>query len=186
MKTIFTPFINSTLFFIGISIFVHVHLQAFSTNPSYEFEKNHQQDVVQLNPEGDRIAYMRNGFIWVANIQHPSYAQKISIKGDIISWQWTYHHSLLVVHKASTEMGIININVDEFTQTDVTPFPIQSVHILATSPKRPNTIAVSIEAKEHRRNGIYHLHLSTGKAHRITDLGDYDGRDFDSELHIKA
>jgi len=57
---------------------------------------------------------------------------------------------------------------------------------LAKSSKRPDTIAVSIEAKKHCQNGIYHLHLFTGKAHRITDLGDYNDRDFDSELHIKA
>jgi len=171
---------------MSISMFVHVHLLAFSSSPNYGFEKNHEQDVVQLSPEGDRVAYMRNGFIWVADIQNPSYTQKISIKGKIISWQWTHYHSLLVVHKTDVGMGILNVNMDEFTQTDITPFPIHSAYVLATSPKRPCTIAVSIEAKEHTQNGIYHLDLPTGNAHRITDLGEYSGSDFDSELHIKA
>ncbi len=142
--------------------------------------------MVQLSPEGDRVAYLRNGFIWVADIQQPSHARKIVIKGEIISWQWSYNHALLIVHEADSEIGILNVNIDHFTQTDVTPFPIHSVQILAKSPKRPDTIAVSIEAKKDCQNGIYHLHLQTGKAYRITDLGDYNNRDFDSELHIKA
>ncbi|MFK7908929.1 MAG: hypothetical protein AB8B69_27620 [Chitinophagales bacterium] len=186
MKTIFTPFINSFILFMGISMFVHAHLLAFSGSPNYGLEKYHEQDVVQLSPEGDRVAYMRNGFIWVADIQNPIYTQKISIKGDIISWQWTHYHSLLVVHKTDVGIGILNVNMDEFTQTDITPFPIHSAYVLATSPKRPCTIAVSIEAKEDSQNGIYHLDLPTGNAHRITDLGEYSGSDFDSELHIKA
>ncbi|MEZ4883726.1 MAG: hypothetical protein R3E32_03225 [Chitinophagales bacterium] len=186
MKTIFTPFIPSFLVFLGIFLFAHVHLYAFSNSHQSKKEQLQEQDVVQLSPEGDRVAYMRNGFIWVADIQQPSHAQKISVKGEIISWQWTYNHALLVVYKVDAEMGILSINIDEFTQTDVTPFPLQNVQILATSPKRPHTIAVSIQAKKNIQNGIYHLHLQTGKAYRITDLGDYDGRDFDSELHIKA
>lgn len=169
-------------------MFAQVHLFAFSSNPpiSSNSSQQHQQDVVQLSPEGDRVAYLRNGFVWVADIQQPSHARKIVIKGEIISWQWSYNHALLIVHKADSELGILNVNIDNFTQTDVTPFPIHSVEILAKSPKRPDTIAVSIEAKKHCQNGIYHLHLFTGQAHRITDLGDYNDRDFDSELHIKA
>ncbi len=169
-------------------MFIHVHLFAFPPTSSINFDSQtkRQQDVVQLSPEGDRVAYLRNGFIWVADIKKPSYAQKISIKGEIISWQWSYNHSLLIIHKTSSDMGILNVNIETFTQIDVTPFPLQSVEILALSSKRPNTIAISIKAKKNNQNGIYHLYLQTGKVQRITDLGDYDGRDFDSELHIKA
>lgn len=188
MKTIFTPFLNSLILCVGISMFAQVHLFAFSNHSSDSFSppKKSQQDVVQISPEGDRVAYLRNGFIWVADINQPSHARKIVIKGKIHSWQWTYNHALLIVHEADSEMGILNVNIDRFTQTDVTPFPLHSVQILAKSPKRPDTIAVSIEAKKDSQNGIYHLHLHTGKAYRITDLGDYNDRDFDSELHIKA
>ena len=145
--------------------------------------------AITLSPDGQRVYYQRRsvqeGRLFYIETQRPTREQSLSMGGALLNWKLTPEGSILAVVQ-STGKQLIIFGPDGRKKREIPLFPFQQLRIEAVSPLRPDEGVVSIVGEKDSLNGIYRIHLKTGKYQKISSPLDFQQIYFDQQLRLRA
>lgn len=150
-------------------------------------QKDHY--AITLSPDGRRVYYQRRsvqeGRLFYLDTQKPGREQSLPFDGALLNWKLTSDGSILAVVQGAGKQLIL-MGPDGRRKQSITLFPFQQLRIEALSPLRPDEAAVSIVGEKDSLNGIYLIHLHTGKYQKISPPLDFQKLAFDQQLRLRA
>lgn len=137
----------------------------------------------KLRPNGKTVAFLtpQGDLNWIAT-DRPQAVQKVSLSGNVVSWEWSYRNTLLVVFRQGDLLKL-----GEFTPESgalhETPFPgVQSARIIHRSAAHPQQIVLLMQAATA---DPFLADLETGALTRV-ETGTETFRDYYFDANFRA
>ncbi|MCB0560911.1 MAG: S9 family peptidase [Phaeodactylibacter sp.] len=145
--------------------------------------------AITLSPDGRRVYYQRRsvqaGRLFFIETQRPAREQSLPFDGALLNWKLTPEGSILAVVQSSGKQLVL-MGPDGRRKREIYLFPFQQLRIEALSPQRPEEAVVSIVGEKDSLNGIYRIHLGTGKYQKMSPPLDFQQIYFDQQLRLRA
>src|SRR5260370_9889183 len=157
---------------------------------------NPERTSPQISPDGKRLGWLaqekKNVLqVWVKTIGNDD-AKMVTAdkKRGIRQYLWAQdNHTLLYLQDSDGDENyhVYGVNLDNNTVRDYTPFQGIRAIPTKTSPRFPNTILVSVNARDRRLFDVYRVDLATGATTLDTkNPGDVAGFLADDKLAVRG
>ena len=149
---------------------------------------------VKLSKDGQIIAFPTPAgeLNWISP-DRPQAVQKISLPGNVMSWEWTYNNTLLAVCRVEAALKLIEYTPATATLSE-TPLPadVQSARIVHLSDRHPQQAVLFLQSPASDNNGPFLVNLSRDAASGAslskieTGVGDFLEYHFDADFRVVA
>jgi len=155
----------------------------------------------QVSPDGKHVAWIGPGNnktsqIWIRKTG--SWYERMLTRGarSIFGVSWTFdgRHALYQSDNAGDEnTHVFAVDVRSGKSRDLTPFKGVAANIVASSPRRPHELLVSMNRTDPKRADVYRLNLATGRCEfdtknpgGVMNYAHYRGWGADSNLAVRS
>ncbi|MEZ4967363.1 MAG: prolyl oligopeptidase family serine peptidase [Saprospiraceae bacterium] len=146
---------------------------------------------VQMSPDGQWVAFQKGVGAGTSIVVQPAEAageeKRIEIVGPSHgTWAWTQGNALLYLDREGESWALMQRKPESQEARDLTPFEFKSARILASSPDRPDEIAIGFQSGEPEHDGIFILSMKEKTAAKVADWEDCSNLYFDNALRLRA
>ena len=163
--------------------------------PRAELFGNPEKAQGRISPDGTRISYLApdNGVlnIWVSTIgqQDDRVVTNDTLRG-IRSHFWAENNKQIVYLQdqgGDENWRIYAVSLEDNTVRDLTPFENTVARPVATDPKHPDEMLISLNKRNPQLFDVYNLNLITGKLRMVAENpGNYVGWISDNDFKVRA
>lgn len=115
---------------------------------------------VKMSPDGKAIAFLspEGALGWIAP-ERPQEVKKISLSGNVASWEWSHRNTLLAVCRTEASFKLIEYTPGTATSVE-TPMPeVLSARIAHLSARHPEKVVLFLQTPEPATSGPFLVNL---------------------------
>jgi dipeptidyl aminopeptidase/acylaminoacyl peptidase len=156
---------------------------------------NPERAGVQISPDGKRLAWLapKDGVlnVWVAPAGKLDQAKAVTsdTTRPIRQYFWAYtNKQILYMQDAGGDENfhVFRVDIADGKTTDLTPYKGARAEVVATSPRQPATLMVSINDRDPKVFDLYKVDLLTAKRTLVMQNTDgFAGFDVDHNLAVR-
>ena len=156
---------------------------------------NPERTGLQISPDGKQLSWLapKDGVlnVWVAPAGKMDQAKAVTAETarPIRQYFWAYtNKQILYLQDAGGDENfhVFRVDVADGKATDLTPFKGARAAVIATSPRQPTTILVSINDRDPKVFDLYKVDLPTGKRTLVVQNNDgFAGFEADYDMVVR-
>jgi len=156
---------------------------------------NPERTGLQISPDGKQLSWLapKDGVlnVWVAPAGKMDQAKAVTAETarPIRQYFWAYTNKQILYLQdtgGDENFHVFRVDVADGKATDLTPFKGARAAVIATSPRQPTTILVSINDRDPKVFDLYKVDLLTGKRTLVVQNNDgFAGFEADYDMVVR-
>ena len=155
---------------------------------------NPERTSPRLHPDGERLAWIApdEGVlnVWVGGLDLAD-ARPLTRDRDrgirTLAWAHDGRHLLYLQDEGGDENWRLHaVDVEEGTDTDLTPFEGVQARLVAMDKRHPDHVLVGLNLDDEQLHDVYRLHLPTGELEKVLDNPGFVDFVADEQLRVRA